>query len=160
MRKDRVERWSAMGRDIGDFYLDVKAPSIRHCASEDAPETYEGLRYYLQKSGVIHVSNQNCGRSIYGSSEGNVAMRVVHDHLHCTHYLDFSFDHEMEVAKLQTDMVRRALSSKEYADLTWADTAGQVRYFEKWDRFPHNQAAFVMYAMEFGLDAAVKREGW
>ena len=122
----------------------------------DAPNTYQEL-VEAWNYGELIVSGEHCDQSIYGDPTVNIAFRAWHDSIHLYDGLTFSFEDEYWVAFAQCQQIKALGASQWDIDLLWADTFGQVCYFDKWGRFPDNQRAFVASWIFDGSEQALAR---
>lgn len=124
----------------------------RYQASAVAPDDYVTLQTRTEHDGILTVWNGASTEAIYGPA-GNVAFRAWHDSLHLRHTLTFSASDEYHVADIQ------AAQSGRLGRYIYADTAGQVAYYERWGRFPTRQIAYVL-AFLTNQESALARGDW
>jgi len=121
-------------KNLNQAIIDI-AP--RYNVSDNAPNTWEDLQADYKKHGIITVFAGACERSIYNNVDVNHAFRAWHDKIHLEHGLSFSYEDELEVARIHCAALPK------YADVLWADVAGQVWYYYKYGKYVKDQAAFV-----------------
>ena len=115
--------------------------------SDDAPNTFEDLKQFVNDHGYYEVYNGGCDHTIYDDPQTNYAFRAWHDYHHVTKNLDFTPLNEMKVVLLQIQDIYNLFGVNdktiEIANIIYADGIGQVEYFEKYNDFPIDQKAFV-----------------
>lgn len=115
-----------------------------------APSTFEALLTDAQEGGVLYISGEHCGTSIYGV-QGNIAFRTMHDLGHLSTGLSFSTADEVALALHQWEQVRRYIpvSWRERCQAVYqADTIMQSLYCERHGVFPTDQTAFIHTALQ------------
>jgi len=123
--------------------------------SRDAPETIEGLRAHVARTGRMIVTDANSETTIYGRASVNVAFRAWHDATHLETGADFSLEGESAVCEAQCKRVALHASpqsfpaqARRFAEIIRAEIIGQARHFATHGVFPVAQAAFVAAYMQ------------
>lgn len=129
----------------------------------DAPSDYDTLcRAYAHSQATgspLPVSNRHDERTIYPTSDGNMAFRFWHDVTHVKLGCDFGLEGETRVAMAQLDILRGFgfdPRSPEYR-LLFADTFGQTVYNLVVENFPDDQQGFVRTALVTSLADAIRQ---
>jgi len=125
--------------------IETNAPK-RFRVSLDAPNTYPELISRYNSDGILTVYSGASDKCLY-PERYNHLFRAWHDMVHIDNGLTFSFDDELEVARIQCSKCKDLLSK----DLLWLDIAGQVWYYETHKKYVDNQAEFVYGLYESGL---------
>lgn len=120
---------------------------ISYEASENAPETFEGIIAGFAESIMHHkpfyVSSVGCDKTVYIAPYVNWAFRFWHDYLHFTHNLTLSFIDELMVSNIHVHEVELefGVNSLE-AKIMQIDTAAQAMYYQIHKDFVVDQLAF------------------
>ena len=112
--------------------------------SETAPNTFKDLKACGLTNLVVYSGN--CEDTIYSSPEVNHSFRAWHDKLHLIHNLNFSREHELQVAAHHVEALDNPLDKA----LIWSDVAGQVEFYFKHKKFVENQRNFLKTFIETG----------
>lgn len=130
----------------------------------EAPSTYQQLRAAFRHSQLtgdpLLVSCLFCERTVFSSSEVNVAFRFWHDTAHCRLGLSFELPDEWELALWHLDQLERGGFSNdtdEYQLLRF-DLLGQIILLGITGRFPFNQQDFTLTCGLLGIDAGIMAE--
>lgn len=138
----------------------VKSLAPRFTAPANAPDTYKALMRWWKKNNYsysgIPIRTDGCENSIYGSPAGNRAFRAWHDKLHLEFGLDFSLRDELVVSDLQVRQARQLGFSEMGLLMLTYDTKGQVLWYYEHGEYIKNQAGYVEYCVNHGLDYALK----
>lgn len=121
------------------------APGYR--ASEEAPNTFKGLKAMLDAGQPLLVASEGSDKTIFGDPAVNIAFRAWHDWCHWWGDFDFSLAGEMATCSMQIEQLRSFYGVKEstnrWADLLVAEIVGQRRYYELHGLYITNQRAFA-----------------
>jgi hypothetical protein len=115
--------------------------------AESAPDTLEGLRAHVAKTGRMLVYSGASDSTIFDDREVNWAFRAWHDHCHLRGNHPFTPAGEREACHEQVADIRALFGEGPIADrmvaLVHAEVMGQVHYQQQHGEFPANQRAFV-----------------
>jgi hypothetical protein len=154
-------------RNLTSFVTDQAEATARRLGfgwrgSELAPCSFDELQreyWSSELSGLpLRVSARFCERTIYGSPNGNHAMRFWHDTAHVRLGLNFTPDDEMELGCHHLEVLRAhgfAAESLEHR-LLHADTIGQTLCNATIGRFPIDQRRFAETALRLGVVGAIE----
>lgn len=154
--------WEAAIQEVEELVVGVAQAIIDSAAWDyelvgegEAPETYNDLCKAAIDQ-IIPIADYGSNESIYSSAEVNGMFRFWHDVLHLEHGHSFSMKGETAVAELHLEWaVLNGLSPLARAIL-WADTYGQVCYYDRHKQFVSNQKAFVREYVQSGHSLAVR----
>ena len=125
--------------------------------TDRAPDNYCELKAEFTRRGRIVVFAGASELTIYADTAVNYAFRAWHDLCHLQGNYDTSYVGEVATCGLQT---RQMLKRFGHSELTWkwtqiieAEIIGQAGYFERYRRFPIDQAAFVVAYLKSPFDA-------
>ena len=122
---------------------------------KNAPSTYEALCAYVKKNKRYCVYSGGSDNTIYGDKEVNYAFRAWHDFHHVKQSLSFTPEDERQVIACQVNDILALYGdtkiSRECIAVLRADGIGQVKYYEKYQDFPQDQAKFVTDYMYTGI---------
>ena len=90
------------------------------------------------------ISGRYSDTTMFGDPADNWLQRAHHDHWHLALQADTSLAGERRVAIAQCADIAR-VAGQTLADLVWADIFGQTLYYEQFQGFPMDQAAFVYH---------------
>lgn len=117
-----------------------------------APASLDELLDATRGPGPVPVSGEHAEYTIWGHPKLNALFRAWHDTVHVSIGAEFDQQGELRVAAAQ----RNHADSPADRELIWAETAGQDLAFRASGRFPRLQRAFVVHAIRFGVQAAVR----
>lgn len=129
-------------------------------AVDNAPDTYKDLlETYTESGGVLLISARDHENVIWSSEEMNILFRAYHDMGHIKHELDFSFDNERIIGRIQAvELMRLALDygySRQTAlhihDIVVTEICEQINYYSQHKCYVPNQK-------EFAINKLVKRD--
>jgi pyruvate-formate lyase-activating enzyme len=114
---------------------------VYHVASVSAESLPE-----LQSAATspLVISGRYSDQTMFGDPADNWLQRAHHDSWHLALHADTSLHGERRVATAQCADIER-LAGRTMADLVWADIFGQTLYYETFQGFPVDQAAFVYH---------------
>lgn len=111
-----------------------QARGLCYQVSDHAPASYADLRAETS----LTVWSGASDATVFGDAAVNWAFRAWHDSLHLAHQLDFTLEHELELARRQASCI----DSVEIAEIVYWDVAGQALYQARFGQFPLDQQAF------------------
>ena len=113
-----------------------------------APETFEDLKKEADIGFVIPIANYGCNQTIYSSEHMNQLFRFWHDVIHLELNENFQEQGELAVALVHKQQARERGLSQLAIDILWADTYGQVQYYNSFGKFVEDQKDFVKRYIE------------
>lgn len=106
----------------------------------------------VRSTGVLMVSMDHNGNTIYGEGEINEAARAWHDWVHYRYGLEFDTLGEVKAAFVQlAQLVRDYGLEYEAGALLLIEIIGQVLYKDKFGSFPADQRQFALDQLQAGL---------
>ena len=115
--------------------------------SADAPSTFKALKAHLDAGKRMVVYNGGSDRTIYDDDEVNFAFRAWHDWCHWRYGLSFSPAGEMATCIAQISHLKelfgQSQTTERWADILWAEVAGQSQYYARHKAFVQDQRGFV-----------------
>lgn len=130
----------------------------------DAPDTYDDLLAVYDRSKAtgepLPVSDQHCDRSIYLTSEVNLALRFWHDSQHVLRGRSFRVVDEIDMALWHLDVAAHDGVAKHSVarHLLESDMLGQTLCISALGRFPLDQYLFDLSCLTFGIPEAIVLE--
>lgn len=128
----------------------VNQNSINYGSSDKAPNTYKAMREFRDDNGYFLVYNG--GDHGYLGKYYNIKFRAVHDSMHYSRGLTFSFEDEKELsdisATLFSSIALNELKSTYYEmylvyNIIQAEIKGQIEYYELNNKYVTNQSKFI-----------------
>lgn len=113
-----------------------RASKLSYRVSEHAPSTFEDL----QTAPSLVVWSGASDQTIFQDASVNWAFRAIHDTEHLRTGLQFEFDHELELGRIQANQ----FDSETIQRLIYIETAGQSIHYKTHGYFPINQAQFTI----------------
>lgn len=115
---------------------------------DDAPQTFEALQGYYDKTGRVAVWSGASDHTIFADREVNYAFRAWHDANHLRFAQPFTLAGEMIVADLQKGQLEKRYGKGRYTDFYKAliemEVVGQAEYFAEFNKFPEDQMEFAL----------------
>jgi hypothetical protein len=134
-----------MQHELNNFILS-QVKHIRYIPNDIAPNTERGL--FNASSLVIWTGESDT--TIFRDASVNWAFRAWHDSLHLKTRLDFSVDAEIELGRIQASQCYN-----QFADLIYAEVAGQAMHYKLTGLFVSNQIEFAkQYLTKIGVNYA------
>lgn len=124
---------------------------VKYTSQDVAPNTYKAMRLYRELLGQFVVFDG--GDHGFLGEEYNIKFRAMHDFMHYTHRLSFSFKDEKELSRLtqwefmQYAYNRMGLTQWEtycIGQVIKAEIQGQIEYYEENDQYVADQSSFVL----------------
>ena len=123
-------------------------------ATSDAPESFKALKASVF-NGCIPVADYGCDKSIYGEPMTNIIFRFWHDVTHLELDSGFSVAGETTVIEAHLSEAREANLSPLAMRILYADTIGQVLYYDKYKQFVDCQDAWLDSCLAHGVKKAL-----
>jgi len=126
----------------------VSIPHYIVTSDKSITSTFESVKEYYDKHGVIPVDGDHCDDTIFGHKSINIAFRAWHDFMHIQLNEDFSPMGELRVAFAQAAQ----LPDDWYYEkmLIMSEVAGQVAYHDKYGKFVEGQREFTTELLKTG----------
>jgi hypothetical protein len=134
-------------KKIIDFL--IEANGIVFELSSDAPNTYKDMCQYYEANGHFLIYNE--GDHGYLGKEYNLKFRALHDFMHYSHQLKFTFNDEKTLSDITAHQFYRVgqelnLSLREclvIKAIINAEIKGQIEYYQLNKNYVENQTEFI-----------------
>ena len=120
--------------------------------SDDAPQTFEELKYRLDAGAPMVVWSGGSTSSIYADPYVNYAFRAWHDWCHWTGGHGFTLAGEHAVYRMMCSHLIQyygpTLKTRSWCRILRAEILGQLQYFLRCGKYPDDQRAFIERYLE------------
>ena len=138
--------------NILELFIDANIHAVPFRVVDDAPSSYKSMRAFYHDHGYFGINGQASNKTIYSSALKNIQFRAIHDQMHYTHKLTFSFKDEKILSQLTAQKVRSwawdngftAFQCSNVYKLVNAEIKGQIEFYEKNKQFIDDQSAYIM----------------
>ena len=134
--------------EIIDFY--IESNDIKFQPSSSASQNFEVVKKHYNNYGYFEVYNG--GDHGFLGQEYNIKFRALHDYMHVTNNLSFSFEDEKQLSIITqgkfwqiawNDLGKSAWECFVIRKIIGAEIKGQIEYFEKNKEYVKDQTKFI-----------------
>ena len=149
MTPQRIEDGYENIKRIIDFLIGLN--DIKYVASLDAPSNFDAMVDHYKEHGIFHVYSGG-DNDIYLGLNYNIKFRALHDFMHYTNNLTFSFKDERilsEITAKQFNVIgwrvfgMTIAECYDVSDIINAEMKGQIDYYELNKKYVADQKAFI-----------------
>ena len=147
-----MNKFDAAVLELEALFITIEAELINRGYSwyptSNAPETFKDLQEAADIGFVIPIANYGCNQTIYSSEHMNQLFRFWHDVIHLELNENFQEQGELAVALVHKQVAQERGLSQLAIDILWADTYGQVQYYNRFGKFVEDQKDFTKRYIE------------
>ena len=111
----------------------------------------DGLCYVFRDGAQTH-------NTIFNSRKAIHAYRAWHDTIHCNYNLDFNYDGEMMVARLQKELAEEMGIERYDSKLLSLDSMLHIEHYYQWKKHPEYQSQMIRDRLARGLGYVLAKD--
>lgn len=137
--------------NILELFIDSYVSRVAYKVVDNAPSSYKAMRIFKVKHGYFGIEGGASDKTIYSTPLKNIQFRAIHDYMHFTEELTFSFKDEKILSEFTAQKIRSwawdngftAFQCSNVYKLVNAEIKGQIEYYEQHKQFINDQSAYI-----------------
>lgn len=132
--KDQIKNFEMIiDRQLKEF-------NVKYMVVENAPNNFTDMVNFREKHGYFGIYGGGSDFTIFSSPEYNFKFRALHDMIHFTLGLTFSFKDELKLSEIHAN----TMPTKILQDILNIEVGGQIKYYMENKRYVVNQKVFML----------------